>query len=111
MQRRVTAWLAILAIFASAVLPAHAVVPAPGTDDLCSSMPQKSSPFPAHAHHATCDACCGCGGGPAAPARAALAALLVAAVHVASASPIPARRAAPAAVLARGPPAVTSSPT
>ena len=112
MQRRITAWLTIFALVASAVLPAHAVVRVVGMADFCSANTQKSAPAPARAHDATCDMCCGCGGATAAPACDATAAPLVAAaIEAAPATAIPAPRAAQALVLARGPPAVMSSPT
>lgn len=114
MSRRIKAWLAIAALLASAIPPAHAVTRvaprSPGAD-FCTTTPAKSVPAPARVHDTTCNACCGCGLGtaalPVAPTAAAPAPVTMRGVRALA---VAAKGAGPAAALARGPPVRAASP-
>jgi len=68
MQRRLTAWLTLVALLAGVVLPAHALghVMRAGamSGDFCSAAGTGSMPAqPAHDAMESCDACCPCSAG------------------------------------------------
>jgi hypothetical protein len=111
MRRRITAWIALLAMCFGAALPAHAYAHLRQADamagDLCTSAAAKSTPLPPDtSRHAACDACGGCAT-PLAPATARAPAIARAAYVPGLA---PARIAAASAhvdhFLARAPPSL-----
>jgi hypothetical protein len=78
MNRRLSAWLALLSMLAGIVLPAHVharafVADLRGGDFCVAGQGAKSLPsLPEGGHAAACDMCSGCAGGAAAPPRASL---------------------------------------
>ena len=77
MNRRLSAWLALLSMLAGIVLPAHvharALVADLRAGDFCASGQAAKAPpaLPEGGHAAACDMCSGCAGGAGAPPRAA----------------------------------------
>jgi hypothetical protein len=106
MNRRLTAWIVIVALLTGIGFPVHATRHAsPGSGDFCSSNAPHPPAAPAPAHDVQCDACCGCGAAPAAAASpVANAAVAIAPVRVALVEAAPAARISPTIVRARGPP-------
>jgi len=112
MNRRFSAWLALLSMLAGVVLPAHGhgrMVTADGSGgDFCAAGPAADTPSvpPASGRAADCDMCGGCAGGAAAPPGASI---VTTAVSPRTTSPLATGLAAtaancPSAAYPRGPP-------
>jgi hypothetical protein len=86
MSRRITAWMALLAMLSGLGLPLHAYAQlaragGPG-GDLCTAgkMGQSTPASPDRQHATACDMCCGCAADGAAPAPTPQAAIVRAAL-------------------------------
>ena len=112
MNRRFSAWLALLSMLAGIVLPAHGhgrMSTADGSSgDFCAAGPAADTPSvpPASGRAADCDMCGGCVGGAAAPPGASIVAP---ALSAETTSPLATGLAAiaangPSAAYPRGPP-------
>jgi hypothetical protein len=112
MNRRFSAWVALLSMLAGIVLPAHGhgrMLTAGGSgSDFCAAGPAADTPSvpPANGRAADCDMCSGCVGGAAAPPGASI---VTPALSPETTSPLTTGLAAipangPSAAYPRGPP-------